>query len=265
VIVRPTVAMALASSVASACGDLDPTSSPNLTIASTPPSRCHGEPRGPSGVVAQQDIGDLWAVIQDTEVGFPTAVGVVGDVNGDGCDDLAWAGNRGLSVLFGPIGPGTWSVEEADLTLPNEHTAWLSRAGDVDRDGRDELWLSARLVKFDGVSLAVLSSFTQPALPVSGDFDADGDGEVDAFIPSFGKVMLVYGPLASWGTVELFDAEPLPLVDMALFDDPGGRDWGSSPLWWATWTVTAAASSSSAASPIPRRSTMRAVTNGVRS
>ncbi len=155
-----------------------------------------------------------------------SALGGVGDVNGDGTDDLAlgaWAstGSRGAAyVFFGGVGTaapaGVYSVAAADVVIEglspqDELGTWIAPAGDVDGDGTDGLLVGApgsdtgeaeggAAYLFDGplagptlspsaATATYLGGFPDDAAGTSvvGGGDADGDGDDDVLIGAPGN------------------------------------------------------------------------------
>ena len=146
------------------------------------------------------------------------AVSALGDINGDGIDDLAVGVRRGNAyVVFGkdtPFGPffNTFDgVEGFAIDPGGEFTDDISidRAGDVNGDGIDDMLLSNSIDGFTGaayvlygrpsfdatVDLSALPAedgialVTPPACcadldttPVAGDFDINADGFADVLI-----------------------------------------------------------------------------------
>jgi hypothetical protein len=112
----------------------------------------------------------------------------VGDLNGDGFDDLAVAGGSGVTVLYGsPSGLSAvrkqlWSALSGPLA-----------AGDVNGDGRGDLVASKGedLVVLFGSAAGLVAAGSQtwsvPHRPVAiGDFDGDGFGDIVASDPKQG-------------------------------------------------------------------------------
>jgi hypothetical protein len=153
-------------------------------------------------------------VTNDVVSGFPTYATqtylspVVGDFNGDGRDDIALAGGPGWNTI--PVafsnGDGTFNVTNYAVTSFDVFAQQGARllAADFDGDGRSDLALTGGLSPVQGsligtpwttlpvafsngngtfrVTNYTIANFatyaTQGALPVTGDFDGDGRGDI---------------------------------------------------------------------------------------
>jgi hypothetical protein len=180
---------------------------------------CGAIPREPAGVVPQEELGGVWATLQ-MEFGYGFEFGFVGDVNGDGCDDIATSGTRGSTVLFGPLGRGSWGTAEANLrveqdSFPGNTQGRVDGGADIDGDGRDEFWVAEHLWSFDGVTAHLV--FDAGHSTAHAEFvDADSDGAMDVLMARGSSLVLAYGPLSQW------DADVFPWDCRSEADVPDG-------------------------------------------
>lgn len=191
--------------------------------------------RGGTDVAAFLQYGplDTQESVADADVLFAgdktsaTASGV-GDLNGDGYDDVFVGGDDGR-VFYGPIKPGTVDLVSADVTIqsPDGQMYAASAAGDVDGDGEPDLAVvelrsdgDAIYVFFgpldgtEGPTTADVRIVREPLLDASrsdrvpsvagpGDLDGDGtddlvigDARDDALGRATGAAYVLLGPLA---------------------------------------------------------------------
>jgi hypothetical protein len=193
----------------------------------------------------------------ETEIVGTESVGVGGshasaDVNGDGADDLL-AGpsadlNGGVGIFFGPIAPGAYTAEDADVRLFGSGFAdRVAALGDIGADGYGDLAVGVPSTG-DGqgavyliagppaggavasVAAAVFSGEGHEGalvgLSLDGPGDVDGDGYDDllAGAPELsldgavetGAAFLLYGPLS--GTYLVPDAD-------TFFTSAENNDW----------------------------------------
>jgi len=188
---------------------------------------------GPGGPASEPDL--TWYInsfAQDTGDVAP-----IGDVNGDGYDDLAMGlpghhdGDDQVHVYYGSaLGPSS----QPDLVLADGPSTGLGAAfahGDVDGDGYDDLLVGApgvRLVRVyrggpGGLDPVGVSDIPGPAM--AGSFgadlaagDADGDGHVDVLIGSrdgegLATLAMGDGTGLSWSTLQLPHGGAVALVD----------------------------------------------------
>jgi hypothetical protein len=146
--------------------------------------------------------------------GLGTAVSNLGDVNGDGYDDIAilatsdWmidlsrtrAAEDAVFIFYGPIANGHIDATEADVIVwTNTRIAHLGAAGDLDDDGYADLVLGAP-------DDAAVYGFTR--LADAGEYDL-GDADVTiAGVPSFGYAATLLGDVNGDGHDDLLATAP---------------------------------------------------------
>lgn len=158
---------------------------------------CGAPARDPSGLAPQSALGDLWAWIHPsaTARGFGAHFGSVGDIDGDGCDDLAVTAEDGVRLFLGPLGRGDWSADEHDAHFMPRSIDRPAHGADVNGDGVAEFWIGNELYSFDkGAATLVFEGGSGGAELV----DADGDGAMDAVLSWSDSLVLAYGPLSDW-------------------------------------------------------------------
>ena len=184
----------------------------------------------------------------------------VGDVNGDGIEDMAtsasyvYSNTNVVYILYGPLGSGTVSLSTADLKLTgeviqDEAGASVAGVGDVNGDGVDDLAVGApgedsagsgsgAVYVFYGPLAAGEVSLASADLKLTGEMEADaagtsiagvgdvnGDGVDDLAVgapsanSSTGSAYVLYGPLPI-GEVSLSAAD-LKLTGEAPADETG--------------------------------------------
>jgi cysteine-rich repeat protein len=139
---------------------------------------------------------------------------IVGDLNGDGLDDLLLGGVFGPSFVVHMPVQGTFELGEAETQLGGEMVeSWgglISGAGDVDGDGFLDVFVGAFLHDAGGVDTGAAYLLHGPVQgivdlanadiefvgvspgdyaggPVAGGGDADGDGLSDLLIGAYGR------------------------------------------------------------------------------
>ena len=140
-----------------------------------------------SGWTAMATLSDADASFLGVDTGdeLGRSVDGVGDVNGDGFDDLllgapeaGWGQDLGMAYLiFGSPAGWSWgtSLDDATASLPGEtaydETGAVALVGDVNGDGLDDLWVGAPRADLHGTDSG--------AIHLVDGFecgDADGDG-----------------------------------------------------------------------------------------
>ncbi|MEH2004715.1 beta strand repeat-containing protein [Nostoc sp.] len=160
-----------------------------------------------------------------------------GDINNDGIDDLIVqntfpfitpdrAANEGIVtdtfVVFG--GTNLGSSGTIDFSAPNSTNGFnqsrlISKAGDINGDGINDLIISNSAVVFGAKNIASRSSFGMPPLdgtngfnistgyPISSAGDINGDGFDDLIVKTFDQTYVVFGGanLGNSGILNLSD------------------------------------------------------------
>jgi len=202
-----------------------------------------------NGPVTAGYLADATTTIIGTEAGarLGFTVSVVGDLDGDGVSDLAVSADRAdgeddedvgkVYVFYGPL---PYDITEADadsVRMGDGASAYAGRsiagAGDIQGDGLDDLLIGAPGTNLGadsqgaayvvpgpvadvaglagaGIQMVGEAGDDQAGTSVAGDFDFDGDGNVDVAVGARysdaggsdgGSVYTVYGPLS--GVVSL--------------------------------------------------------------
>ena len=195
------------------------------------------------------------------------SVAGLGDVNGDGFDDVAvgsWQDDTGgeyagaVSIFYGPV-LGAINLNRADAKLvgahPGDHAGWaVSAAGDINRDGFADILVGgygagvgagAAWIVFGPVdgqrSLAdadvrILGDqpYDYAGISVAGAGDLNSDGYPDIAIGAYGVDSPQY---ADVGAVYIFHG---PLMGVRSVNSADATLLGSGPSDWFGYTVAAA-------------------------
>lgn len=161
----------------------------------------------------------------------------VGDVNGDGHDDLAVASSYGVQVIPGPLTPGTLDIAApppGTLSIPvanatSVFTNDLQALGDVNGDGLDDIGLATRTSFGYAVNppspagdISQIIYGARPGAPnaitrirwpgvsanlgtvaAAGDLDRDGLRDVVVAVPGKEQADVIYGRRDTPATIEL--------------------------------------------------------------
>jgi hypothetical protein len=145
----------------------------------------------------------------------PGAKVVVGDVNGDGRDDLIAAGGVGWSTV-----PVAYSTGDGSFTISNAADFWIANlaqspgtkllAGDVNGDGRDDLMLLGGDGGWQAIPVGFSvgnGSFSFTSKTLAGDFAiwaaAPGGSASSADIDGDGRADVVLAGGSGWSTVPM--------------------------------------------------------------
>jgi hypothetical protein len=199
------------------------------------------QPTGTTGTTGTQPLG-TWdgplASIEPTTTFVNGAATItdtqfaVADFDGDGLDDYALDTSLGVEVWFGPlpageveVGTGPVHVSRAFPDAPEPRM--IAGAGDVDGDGRAELFLgwralavprSGEVVDLDAATVLTVL----PALDDAQVADVDGDGHADLISDYTDSwISIAYGPFTAGSTVQLPALyESTPAADQAMIRSP---------------------------------------------
>jgi len=125
-----------------------------------PRGPCTRIPRGPVGDVPLANADTLVGAASNDRAGWDTAVG---DVNGDGHDDLlvgaptndsGGADSGGAYLFYGPINRSDLSLADADVTFeaesPGDYAGFAVEIGDLNNDSRADIAIGAPLTNTNG-------------------------------------------------------------------------------------------------------------------
>jgi hypothetical protein len=180
---------------------------------------CDGIDNDCDGALPQcrRSLADAGAILSgpsdEDRMGYP---GFVGDVDGDGLEDIVAGASGKAWLISGPDVPGYAGSADAVATL-SITTGWgqyPAPAGDTDGDGLDDFWLGARLVQTGSFGGSASIDITAQAEYVAGSGqgwavstpDVDADGLRDYIFETTESLALYMAPF----TVE---QEPLLIVE----------------------------------------------------
>jgi len=229
---------------------------------------CDGE-MGVCGMDGLIDLSDADGTMVGERSGNHAgwSVAGVGDVNGDGFDDIAvgsWQDDQGgeyagaVSIFLGPV-EGSINLNRADAKLvgahPGDYAGWaVAGAGDINRDGFDDVLVggygadigagSAWIVfgPIEGEqSLADADArilggqpYDYAGISVAGAGDLNGDGYPDIAIGAYGVDNVQY---ADVGAVYVFHG---PLLGVRSVESADAKLLGGGPSDWFGYTVAGA-------------------------
>ena len=129
------------------------------------------------------------------DAGLGSYVAGLGDFNGDGVSDIAVAGTISY-VVYGKSNFASSTVNLSDLTEKDgiviPFAGGVAAAGDVDGDGRADLFQSSGLILGNANGSAIIdrvaSRFPGLVVPLRGGGDVNGDGFDDILAPAIGIV-----------------------------------------------------------------------------
>lgn len=209
------------------------------------------EAKETTGVAATSDLEDSFARVLGSSPTseFGAYADIVGDLNGDGCDDLAvlvLESDSSLTqitaafvlVYRGPFASGVFdSIGDADARIQIDIGTGVPAAmpprtaGDTNQDGRDDLWIGGRLLESpfriaDNLSRATARLVGgSPYFDVAGGFDGDKDGATDVFVVYNPQgAALHYGPFAGDIPAPIGPTDQSAYVSFAAIPDPSAVD-----------------------------------------
>jgi hypothetical protein len=249
-VLGPQPGIAWTEALALTAGDADDDGRTDLYSA----VRTYDGTRQTTRIYATAWTGTAWATEQAANVGAFVDAMAVGDVEGDGLDEL-WIA-AGLGVGRVDRTPDFWFTEHA-ASLPEN--AFGIAVGDADRDGDDEAWATTGLDDHTGLWRieATASGYAaeQVARSTAGGArdvvvgDGDNDGRPEAYVMegaggSTIQVLRFSHQNPGWAErrIDLGPGKPLGL-DLADADGDGRRelyvsDWDGR-LLQASWTGSA--------------------------
>lgn len=143
---------------------------------------------------------EVFMTLTNRELGdtFGEEVGMGGDVDGDGYDDVLVAGTEGFGLFRGSDAgvdnsPAAFVMAEGKLDFSNV----LTIVGDVDGDGRDDIGAGSTLLNQATVFLGTMDGFDPDAIGLAGGSDlgaslvgadVDADGWMDVIVGAPGDL-----------------------------------------------------------------------------
>jgi len=178
---------------------------------------------------------------QDPVEGFGVTLAAIGDINGDGCDDIAVDTGSSITpdgqlkayVFSGYDGSTMYTLEHPESTGHYWYGSNISTLDDIDGDGVNEIVLGAigssdigggRVLVFSGATGSLIHTIFPPTVvvsfgySVSGTGDIDGDGYADIAVGS------PYVDLGSYledaGRIYLYNSQDGALINALVSPNP---------------------------------------------
>jgi hypothetical protein len=133
---------------------------------------------------------------QDPVEGFGVTLAAIGDINGDGCDDIAVDTGSSITpigqlkayVFSGYDGSTMYTLEHPESTGHYWNGSNISTLNDIDNDGVNEIVLGAigssdigggRVLVFSGATGSLIKTIFPPTVVVSFGYSVSGTGDID--------------------------------------------------------------------------------------